>query len=213
MVARNKLVLQGTMGAAGQEQWSIGLHYRDPGGGALLDPAGLNLWAQTAYGNLSAAVTSNLANIMGPNTRIVRIATYGYGPTGPAVAQGSYAGTAVVGTGASQRLAPQDALVCTLLTGLAGRSYRGRIYWPAGGMLVGTDLKASVPAGTASSFAQLIAQLGEAEEGVAFLEPVVYSATKNVLTEVSGVSVGDIIDSQRSRRNNLVETRQVADVP
>lgn len=102
----------------------------------------------------------------------------------------------------------QVAVVSTLMTERAGRSYKGRMYWPAlgAGMVAGTGrLDASIRDLIASGVASLLSDIADENPGAAVLVPVVLSRTKREVTPVTAVRVGDVLDTQRRRRDELIE--------
>jgi hypothetical protein len=181
-------------------------------GGSIQSPTEVQAWADAVAGELNGGETSwpAITALMGANVNATQVHTYGYGDTGPSVATG-VADTSWLGSG-SLRVPFSTAICVTKRTLIAGRSYRGRFYWPALAMSVDSDGHFTPALALASEFASMIAQCGNTG-GPDVLEPVVYSAAKNAVTLVTSVAVGDVPDSQRNRRDNLVESYQVAAVP
>lgn len=97
-----------------------------------------------------------------------------------------------------------------------GRSGRGRLFWPAVGPVPALSGSLRVlPTGRASFLADLVGWL-ETVAGiirdatvppVASVRQVVWSRTTGQTTEVDNLSLGDILDSQRRRRDALREQR------
>lgn len=213
MVAHNRLFIDGDFGASGQERWSVGIGYVGPGGIGVTDPNFLQAWAINAADYLEAASIADLRSMLSTAARITRVRTYGYGISGDAVASGAEPlTTPVIGTGTPNR-PPQCAAVFTLQTGLAGRSRRGRIYWPwMGGSMDGSTLKSSVPLNAITQMATLLNALGAEAPDPTPMDPVVVSQSLNQVTPVTSVRVGDVVDTQRRRRDSLVETYYTASV-
>lgn len=118
------------------------------------------------------------------------------------------------GTGNMSKV-PQTALVISYLTGRPGRSYRGRAYWPACGATISTSTGRLTSPSTnlvATSFLDLTDQVIDSCPGANAVVPVVYSGKLNLVTPVTQYSVGDVLDTQRRRRDTLVETRSTVDV-
>lgn len=206
MVARNQVFLDGRFGTAGTEGWTIGLNYAGPAGEVETDPADLGDWAQAIADYLESATLAGLDNLLSSSGRITRVRTYYYSGPGPAVAAGTAAlSPARVGSGTASK-PPQCSAAFTLLTGLAGRRYRGRFYWPclAGGF-TGDTLKLSIPATAAQDAAAMMNAIGASVPGAVDLNVQVYSAVGDFLTPVNQVRIGDVIDTQRRRREALVE--------
>lgn len=112
----------------------------------------------------------------------------------------------------------QTALVASLRTGKPGRSYRGRIYFPAlGADIDGSTgrLSTAVIEGLSEDIGQWLHDVGQAGSFVlrTLAAPCVVSKRQNVINRVLTVAVGDVLDSQRRRRDGLVEAYALGDVP
>lgn len=121
-----------------------------------------------------------------------------------AVGGSPFGGTHSLGT----PLPPQVAVAVTVRTALAGRSDRGRFYLPppvtvevgSTGRLGGSTALTIVTAiGTAVDTAMAALSDGAL---------VVYSRVHHDYTEAVRLEVGDVFDTQRRRRDKLVEARQ-----
>ena len=106
-------------------------------------------------------------------------------------------------------LPPQLAVVCSLRTDLATRAGRGRMFWPGpasdaltDGTLGATPIAAFVTAGSALFSAM----------GASSLIPVLYSRTTTLVQVITSFDIGSVLDTQRRRRDKLVETRTSATV-
>jgi len=113
------------------------------------------------------------------------------------------------GTSAATCLPFQCAPVVTLRTNTLSRAGRGRFYAPS--------LAVEFVAGGKMTSAAQTALLAGAEDMVnsltsAGLTTVLYGRTTHATQEVTRVDVGDVIDTQRRRRNKLVESRVSANV-
>lgn len=104
-------------------------------------------------------------------------------------------------------LPPQLAVVCSLRTSLATRAGRGRMYWPGpasdaltSGKIGTTPQAVFVTAGSA-----LFSALGAAS-----MIPVLYSRTTTLVQVITSFDVGNVLDTQRRRRDQLVESRTSA---
>ena len=129
--------------------------------------------------------------------------------------QGRPAPLAGVGT---IRMGAQNAVVCSLRTDTPGARGRGRIYWPALGATLGTNLRLSAPtnAATVNSFAiyfnAMRTALAAAFPTIGF-DLAVRSRTAHTTPHVNRIQVGDVIDTQRRRRDTFVESYAVATFP
>lgn len=213
MVERHQVMIDGTLGGSGQERWCVGMHFRAGPEGRVSDPGELQEWAEAIAGWLSTATLPGLKNLLSSSGRITQVRAYYYNDTGPAQAVGTaILGTPISGTGTAAR-PPQCAHVFTLVTGLAGRRYRGRFYWPAlAGAFDGTTLKGAPPGTAAAEAALILGTLGTLAASTGVLDPVVYSKVADEVTQVTAVRVGDVIDTQRRRRDNLVEIYTTAGI-
>lgn len=213
MVARNHLYLDGTLGAGNQERWSIGVAFSGLPGAPLTTATELQSWAEDVSDALGTATLTGMKNLLSSSGKITAVRTYYYPGPGPATATGATTLTSpVTGTGTISK-PPQCAAVFTLLTGSAGRRNRGRFYWPWLSSGMNTDLTGTVPGGTATEAAALLnlmATLGSV--GTVELTPAVYSRAGDTLTPVSSIRVGNIHDTQRRRRDKLVEVYQAANL-
>jgi sulfite reductase beta subunit-like hemoprotein len=110
---------------------------------------------------------------------------------------------ALAGTAAEEMLPYQCATCITLVTASATRHGRGRFYLPplAAGVLDAGRLSAAAVSNLDVSFTAFFDQL--ATSG---LTVVVRNRTGHISTPVTEARVGDVIDTQRRRRNKLDET-------
>jgi hypothetical protein len=108
------------------------------------------------------------------------------------------------------RLPAQAAVVCSLRTNTPGASGRGRIYWPALGSTIDTGLRLSSPP-TANLIAQFKTYFAAMDTALSTqFAPISFDlavrSTKTSSTpHVARLQVGNIIDTQRRRRDTLVE--------
>lgn len=209
MVAANKVVISGTL--PGGEVWSVGAHFVGAAGVPTAQSfAQLDAWAgRIAALNAGNVVPAGVRNIMSTAVAVTSVRCELLNGDA-SLAQAAERGTPDPRTGVGTPTKPlQTSLVASLFTGRPGRSYRGRMYWPALGLGLGaTDGRVSnatcqaVATETAQFLRNVGAQAGfESEPG--FL--VVCSQTLNVNTPVTEIRVGDVPDVQRRRRDALTE--------
>lgn len=215
MAERNKIVINGSL-ASGAEQWSCGIHYAaDPTFSFVDTPLALQEWADDAMFLLQGGslATTTLRNMLGETGAIENVTAYYYPPSGPATAVGVSTLPAIEGSGTPSKPA-QCAVAVTLSTGVAGRSFRGRFYWPAVNIGMGEDLRLTTIAQTtiANEIGPLISEIGNVATGLPEFRPVVYSAVRNLTTPVVSAQVGNVIDTQRRRRENLTESYVTVDI-
>ena len=123
--------------------------------------------------------------------------------------------TPVQGSGSATR--PLQVACCvTLNAGAAfGRHYRGRVFVPAlaGPAISAATLRVSPTdrQNLASALATLLSEVGGVINAqsvfVPPFVPVVYSRATGQLLAVQNISVGDVLDTQRRRRDSLRENR------
>lgn len=115
----------------------------------------------------------------------------------------------LVGTDASGPLPPQCSVVVSLRTALFNKSGRGRFYLPVFGsdVLAAGRLPATAKTQVATAAQKMIQSLNGAGYTV-----VVYHRSTRTHDNVTQVNVGDVYDTQRRRRNKLIEARTTLSV-
>jgi hypothetical protein len=116
--------------------------------------------------------------------------------------------TSFSGSGLEGSLPPQCAIVVTLRTAFAGPSDTGRIYLPQPSVTI-TNSAGRLLDATAQSIADSVGDAFTAlnANGSALTGINVYSRKNRLITPVLSVDVGNVIDTQRRRRDGLVEVR------
>lgn len=131
---------------------------------------------------------------------------------GPAKVELTFkAGHKPVGASATASLPPQASIVASWETAVAGRHGKGRIYLPAPTTAVltadGGLLTSTVQTGVAAAAADYVAALNYSGIGAdSYADMVVAGAPWLRYAKVSSVRIGNVIDTQRRRRNRLTET-------
>lgn len=110
----------------------------------------------------------------------------------------------LVGTNATSTLPPQCSIVVSLRTALFDRTGRGRFYLPAFGsdQLAAGRLPATARTQVATASQKFVQSLNGAGYTVC-----VYHRKTRTHDNVTKVSVGDVYDTQRRRRDKLIESR------
>lgn len=178
------------------EQWTFRIHSE----GNLSLAAAQSAWAAgvTAFG--SAAYLATLA----PETEFVEITTAELDPaTGGQLTKTSDP-RSEVGTAAVASLPFQCSPVVSLRTQDASRRGRGRFYAPS--PAVDAQAGGRLTAGAQTALADAAEGLINGLESTG-LDAVLYSLTTFVRTPITSLDVGDVIDTQRRRRNKLIEQR------
>lgn len=205
MVSRLLCRLSGSLGTPATERWSIGMHY----GGAQEEAADgdlLQAWALAIEDALdSGTLYSNLRADWGNNVVLDTVETYGWLNPGPAAAAGAAPVTpALPGTGVPTTPF-QCARVISLLTASPGARRRGRVYMPALSPDMAVTGKSVVPTGYLTDVAGLFALIDSLWPGTNPIYLGVYSAVDEVVTAVTSLRAGDVLDTQRRRRDTLPE--------
>lgn len=104
----------------------------------------------------------------------------------------------------------QTAVVSSLRTATAGASGRGRLYWPATGMPISsaTLRPSSSDVGTTlTSVRTILTAISAAIAASALPNNLsVYSRTQTAFHGVNRILMGDVLDTQRRRRDTTAET-------
>lgn len=208
MVARNRVVFNGTLGDAGQEVWSTGISFAGATPGALVETQeDLQTWANAIKADWLPLTFPTLFDVLGSGGFAGVVRTEVYGSDNALVRAAESAAIPVEGT-SPLNCPAQTSVVCSLLTGISGRSFRGRSYWPALGLEITTDLvigTGNAPAEIAADFSGLLTMVADNAPGIEPTGPVVYSTVLDLVTPVTSISVGNVPDTQRRRRDNLQE--------
>jgi hypothetical protein len=120
--------------------------------------------------------------------------------------------------GATPKMPLQAAMVVSLRTNTPGASGRGRIYWPIPGEAV--DSSGRIPAAditpTLASFKTYFngmrSALATAFPTIGF-DLAVRSKTTKTTPHVTRIQIGNVVDTQRRRRDKLVEAYQSTTFP
>ena len=206
MVAHNVVRINGSL--PGGEVWSVTPKFNRPSG-PVTEYEDLERWAGIVAGTMETWTTSNIFRTL--------LSTAG---TIDSVRVEARNAANQLTQAAEVQLTPslpgispankmfQSCVVFTFLTGRPGRSYKGRMYWPALAASLNTQLR--MAQSTIDSYAtngvELLEMIGGAgaTDGE-FPIPVVVSQTTGVSTPITSVRVGDILDIQRRRRDSLTE--------
>lgn len=208
-MAKLKLTLGGKL--VGSQRWSVGFSFGPPD--AAPSPSALSALAtqlftdfNTSAWSATATAATPLRGIAGIGSTLDQARIYYYpGSSTVAAVIGQSSNAAVAGINSITQ-APQTALVCSLLTGFAGRNNRGRIYLPALALSVGTTtglMNGPDVQKVAVSVANFLSLAQTRSLGGATLLPIVGSPTAPP-TAISAVRVDNVLDTQRRRRDNVV---------
>lgn len=168
----------------------------------------LETWAQAIGEYFEDLSTNLLLNLISSTGAITGVRAEYYDTTGRLADVAEYV-LLTPKPGVGGALLPiTSAVVCSLYTGIPGRSYRGRIYWPALGLSLDPDtarIRTSDITSLLTAFNDMLSTL----QGVAPSSPAVvlgvYSKTMGTGTAISQLRVGNLPDQWRGRRDALTE--------
>lgn len=196
---------------SGAEAWSMGHALFPPVGGGIADVQDI---ADTGVTRFQADVwdATGISSKIRPNSTYVgcRVRQVDASGVTRAVAESNLA-TPAPGTADSgaQSLPPQCSIVISLLTAQPGARGRGRSYFPGMSTYVLTDsgrlttvVRDALAAAWKDYFDSLNAALSPLIAGVA-------SDVGGYVNAISGIRVGDVIDTQRRRRDELPEAYKI----
>lgn len=168
-----------------------------------VDDTSTGLFAATSE---FTTMITEFSNFWSSATSATDFDQYGYTGGGAASSHG-HASLSVTGAG-SAVLPYQCCVVMTLRTGLPGRSYRGRMYWPATGTAI-SNTTGLLNTGLVNNCVDALATFfGALTGGTA----VVVSQTNTTMQEVTSVDADYVPDTQRRRVNKLTSSRHSATV-
>lgn len=208
----------------GVEQWSTGASYSffATAFGGFNQTQCESIVQRLITNVTSAAMPATLRALLSTSGTITgwRVETHQEDERISAVAENFYT-TAIVGTGAASK-SPQDAVVISLRSGTPGARGRGRMYWPALNATLGTGFKMTtpLPATVAADARVLLKLIGDqlnaelaANSIVGTVELAVRSQSLHENNPVIRLQVGDVLDTQRRRRDALLESYSMTVYP
>lgn len=188
-------------GSTPGETWSYTMHTE------------ANVSTGDANDSLAAAVTAaygaGLATVTSPDVVTTLASTAGIDPATDGQMTRVESVLSLAGAAVEEMLPFQCATTISLITAVANRHGRGRFYLPplSAGVLDGGRLSAATVSSLDTAFTAFFAEL--TTDGHTL---VVRNRTGHVSTPVTEARVGDVIDTQRRRRNKLTETYTVISV-
>jgi len=178
------------------EEWSFGVY---SSGSASL-AAAQTAWAAGVTAFASTAYLLTLAD----TCHFVEITTVEIDPSTGKQLTGTTDPRSEVGTATTESLPYQCSPCVSFRTATLSRAGRGRIYAPSPAAVALLDGRLTTAAA---------GHLADSAEGMlgaldsAGLQPVIYHRAAHSTTPIISLDVGDVIDTQRRRRNKLVEVR------
>jgi len=167
--------------------------------------------AATAFGDaLTAAWAAGMDDITTPEVDLTLASAASIDPATDGQITRVEVVLTLTGVNVGEMLPFQCATVVSLLTASATRHGRGRFYLPPLAALVldGGRISAASLAVLDTAWTAFFDSLNT--DGVT---PVVRNRTGHISTTVTSARIGDVIDTQRRRRNKLTETQVVVAVP
>lgn len=220
MTTTNRVIVQGTHPGGEVWSWSLAIAQSWAGGyRGTNDPDELEQLATAiAALNGNKCIPTYLLGLWAPATAISGVRVEFWDEAGKITGAGEKVYTSsVAGTG-SGGMPPQTAVVVTLNYGARyGRSGRGRYYMPltASGVI---DSTLQLPVATTDSICTASKQWIQAVQaefntiagaGSANWWPGVLSRKLLTFRELGTLAVGSVVDTQRRRRDGLVERRSI----
>lgn len=215
MVSSNVVRIMGTL--PGGEVWSVNPKY---GADSVLviGHQELQAWADAIGGlNGGSVLSANLRSTLGAGSYVTGVRVEHRNNEDKLVAAAERILPSPVQGSGAVRMPHTVAMVVSLRTALAGRAYRGRLYWPALAPALEADARFA-PAFTlsvATATAKLLQDIADLALTAAgrTIFPAVVSQIQGVQTRITQVSVGDVPDTQRRRRDALAESHSAAVMP
>ena len=189
-------------GAVTGEEWSFTLHTEKTGGTLSAAQAA---WA-TAVDLLwnGTGATDNIKQYCKSTTTMTTASTAELSAlTGKQLGRVESA-LSLVGTAAGESLPPQLSIVVSLRTALATRAGRGRIYLPP--FATGSVTAARLTGAQLNVVRDAAKGMLDSLITSTYL-PCIYHRSTKLFDLITTIDVGDVFDTQRRRRNKLIETR------
>lgn len=190
------------LGTTPGEEWSCTLH--TAGTGSLAS-------AQTAWSSAVGALwTGELDAIVTADVVVTEVSTASLNETTGAQISRLLDDVSLPGVAAGEMLPFQCASVISWRTALATRAGRGRMYLPP--LAVSTVDTGRLSAAAVTAVVNAATAFVNSLDGSG-LNPILFSRTTFAQTAITGGDVGNVIDTQRRRRNKLIEARTSFAVP
>lgn len=185
------------MGTFPGEEWIFTLHTT---GTPSLDAA------QTAWSNaISALWTGELDAVVATNVEVNEVTTASIDEATDKQLSRLSSSLSLPGVATAVSLPPQVATVVSLRSTTATRRGRGRMYLPP---LASSAVAAGRLSGAAQGAVVAAAKAMFDSLTGAGLTPIIRARDLHQSTTVTSFDVGDVFDTQRRRRNKLIEQRQ-----
>lgn len=211
-MAYGRIVVGGILCQA--QRWSIGVNL-SIGDLNVPSPAQMTTFAESVRALFDADVWSGAVSFktLASSTATLDICHAYYSASGhvppPYQVSGDSTGASVPGT-TTRTFPPQAAIVATLRTDQSGRSARGRVYLPMGNgsFAVNTGTLSTSLAATATGLAAFLTAVnGSSLAGNTVSCSVQSNVTSTpTLLPIRRVTIDNVVDTQRRRRDKIVAT-------
>lgn len=209
----NRIIFEGSLGTA--ETWSAGFSVQGEDGSFVSGPEVLLEWATACLEQFGdPGLYPALKTLLSSQAKVTAVRITAIQNDGTTFATGLADGGNIAGSN-GQTMPYQVAACISLKTNLSGASRRGRLYWPALGASISTNrLQTPTDEATiAGNMRDLIKDCCLAGPPGPDSVPVIASRVLNDVTTVTSVGCGDILDTQRRRRDGLLETYSFSPFP
>lgn len=213
-VPYTRVRIQGSL--PGGEVWSVNPAFIGNFDTSPATHAQMQAWADAIATILQPGPPEPLAGWLSNRGSIDGVRAESYGPDGR-LSDYAEAALSPAYTGSQSVSCPMTtAVVLSLYTGIPGRSYRGRLYWPAPGLELDTAdgrIPAANVTGAALAAVDMLSDIQDAAPATWNCVLGVWSKTRQSGTAVTSIRVGNVPDSQRGRKDALVEAYGSAPYP
>lgn len=199
----------------GGEVWSVNPCWEIDGNvGAPVSPA-MALTIATALGAVALPLAAGQAMAAGTTLTGYRVEARAL--TGTLESQAEFVRSSAIGGSGAATHPYGTAIVLSLRTPGVGGSARGRMYWPATGQALSSTTYRLATADQTALLAGLKTYLSDMEAAIKVSLPnanlTVWSRKTNNFHDVTSLQLGNVLDSQRRRRDALVEAYSSVSFP
>jgi len=155
-------------------------------------------------------VPTGLRNLLSGITSFTGIRVEARDRTGALESQAEVVKAAPVNGGGAVAHPYQTSLVTSLRSGFPGGQGRGRLYWPATGIQLDAATLRADPAAATAALSGIKTYLGQIQAAIAVTAGptnlTVWSRTGSAFHAVTSLRQGNVLDTQRRRRDALAES-------
>jgi len=213
-VPYTRVRIQGSL--PGGEVWSVNPAFIGNFDTSPATHAQMQTWATAIASSLESGPPEPLGGWLSNRGSIDGVRTEAYGEDGRL---SDYAEAALTPqyTGSQSVACPMTtAVVLSLYSSIPGRSYRGRLYWPAPGLQLDTAdgrIPAAQVTGAALAAVDMLSAIQDAAPATWDCVLGVWSKVRQAGVAVTSIRVGNVPDSQRGRKDALIEAYGSAPYP